>query len=479
MKNSWVLSIKNQHGTKYEHHYFCTCGNKHTISTQINEPYPPQYICQKCSNDMFINTIDFEDMAYENIFDILKWEVTKIETSSLWQIVYQYKIPQYIPSSNIIQFVNKKILSIELRKDWQHIVECKFNRQFQDQYYKNEDKKLIRLFQKEPRELLYKFVMQNKTKAIQWIDEKLLDLYSRGERLEILSFFLQYPHLKELEFFYWEFPLELIDVTKRDPTQIDMLNYITNNQKAKIIKKTLYIQYQHSIKTLKSYNPMFDYIVSRVIDNIDLLVQLYKIEPKYKSYIFDIFSESDTIISFINFLKRYYTQKQIVKFFINLTFNNNYKYWQDTINMVSRKSIFNELDKYFVKIKLSPKKLHDEIIRVSHISSYCLSNNEKFNYTQDELKKAIKYESLEFRLPKTVYQLDLWSQLLHNCMFGYSNMIHRKQTIIYGVFKNDTLLYAVEIKNNKIIQAKAIFNKDIPANDMQIIKKWEKTTIQT
>ena len=62
MKNSWVLPIKNQNGTKYDHHYFCKCGNKHKISTQINDPYSPQYICQKCNNDMFINTMSDKEV---------------------------------------------------------------------------------------------------------------------------------------------------------------------------------------------------------------------------------------------------------------------------------------------------------------------------------------------------------------------------------------------------------------------------------
>ena len=458
MQNSWVLPVENKSGTKYNHHFFCKCGHSHTITTQINELYPPKYICEQCGNNVFINTIDFKDMAYDNIFDIFKWEINQIETISSWQIVYSYKIPQFIQSTNTIKFTDKRLLSIKLEKDGTGIIECKIDKQFQNQYYKNEDKKLTKLFQKEPRELLYKFVMNNKTNAIQWIYANLLASYSRGKRLEILSFFLKLAYLKEFEFFKWELSTFIADDTKLYPTQIEMLNYISNKAKSKIVKKTIYEQYERSLKETDTYNPMFDYIFSRTIDNIDLLVQLYKIEPQYKNKLFlSIWFDIKETILFIRFLKQHYTQKKIVTFFID-SIQLNTNYWGDTIGMLSRQNSFYILDKYFAKVKLTPKNIHDEVVRVSHLASYSLANSEEFEYSKEELDLCKYYENLEFRLPKTVYQLDFWSKLLHNCMFGYSNMIHNKQTIIYGVFKNDTLVYAVEIKNNKIVQEKAMWN---------------------
>jgi hypothetical protein len=55
-------------------------------------------------------------------------------------------------------------------------------------------------------------------------------------------------------------------------------------------------------------------------------------------------------------------------------------------------------------------------------------------------------------------------------MFGYSRSIHNQISIIYGVFKEDGLVYAVEISNLKIIQAKAMFNRNIPEEDREIIQ---------
>ena len=78
MKNSWVLPVENQSGTKYNHHFFCKCGHSHIITTQINELYPPKSICNQCGNNIFINTIEFEDMAYDIIPQIVKTTFYKI-----------------------------------------------------------------------------------------------------------------------------------------------------------------------------------------------------------------------------------------------------------------------------------------------------------------------------------------------------------------------------------------------------------------
>jgi hypothetical protein len=57
-------------------------------------------------------------------------------------------------------------------------------------------------------------------------------------------------------------------------------------------------------------------------------------------------------------------------------------------------------------------------------------------------------------------------------MFGYSKKVHQGKSLIYGVFKDNELLYAIELKNSRIIQAKAVSNSKIPANDMPVIKEW-------
>jgi hypothetical protein len=46
--------------------------------------------------------------------------------------------------------------------------------------------------------------------------------------------------------------------------------------------------------------------------------------------------------------------------------------------------------------------------------------------------------------------------------------------VIYGVFKDNQLLYAVKIEDNEIIQARTISNKFVPTRDMRIIDAWHR-----
>ena len=78
----------------------------------------------------------------------------------------------------------------------------------------------------------------------------------------------------------------------------------------------------------------------------------------------------------------------------------------------------------------------------------------------------------EYRLPLSRATLYEWSQYLHNCMYGYCNAIHKSDTIIYGVFRDNVLLYAIEIRNHKIVQALGKYNGHIENEDRGLIDRW-------
>jgi len=259
-----------------------------------------------------------------------------------------------------------------------------------------------------------------------------------------------------------------------------MLNFVVDNRKEKSIKKALYLGYENSINYI-GYYPYSDYIFSRSIKNIDLLIKLYGIYPAIKQHIFT--DETFVVaIEFIQFLKRYYTEKQIVKLFVEdmqdiKAYKNRLNNWRDTLRMLQTRNAFNSLEEHFSKVKLTTKKLHDEIVRVFHIVSYELDAKESFEYDEIYLSACSTYKELEFRLPSTVKELSLWAKMLHNCMFGYSRSIHEQRSIIYGVFRAEELLYAVELNGFRIVQAKAVSNNTIPAEDMSIINGWKNNSL--
>ena len=187
-------------------------------------------------------------------------------------------------------------------------------------------------------------------------------------------------------------------------------------------------------------------------------------------------------IEFVLFLKRYYTEKQIVKLFIEdmqdvKEYKNRLNNWRDTLRMLQTKNAFNSLDEHFLKVQLTTKRLHDEIVRVFHIVSYELDSKESFEYEEVYLSACGTYKDLEFKLPSTVKELSLWAKMLHNCMLGYSRRIHEQRSIIYGVFRATELLYAVELNGFRVVQAKAMSNRNISDDDMRIIRDWKQNVL--
>jgi hypothetical protein len=179
-------------------------------------------------------------------------------------------------------------------------------------------------------------------------------------------------------------------------------------------------------------------------------------------------------MALIRFLKKYYTEKQISRFFItNLAGNKQKKlYWDDILRMLQRDNAFLELEQHFFKNKLTIEALHDEIVRIFRITDFSHLKNAVFTYEEHLLSMQGLHDNLIFKLPFSIEELSLWSKFLRNCMFSYAEKIQYGHSIIYGVFKEEKLLYALELNEGKIVQAKAVANQRIPQVDMEKIKLW-------
>ena len=200
------------------------------------------------------------------------------------------------------------------------------------------------------------------------------------------------------------------------------------------------------------------------------------IYPAVKQHIFtdETFTEA---IEFIEFLKLHYSEKQIVKLFLVEMQDDKTKRqalinWRDTLRLIQSPDSFEYLGQFFQKVKLNTKSLHDEVTRVSHLAAFDRGDHSTLSYKSYQNLVEVMIEDLEFRLPKDTVALSEWAKELHNCMFGYVNTIKTGRSIIYGVFRENELLYAVEVKEMRIAQALGKFNRKIEEVDMNIIKKW-------
>jgi len=480
--NSWVLSIENKTNTKYNHHYFCSCLNEFKLKTEINEPYIPDILCPICGNNYFIDVNDFVSKNGTKIWKYFRWENKGYELENSWGISLGYQLPIYYDLIDKVKLENQELLYLELQKDGSKPIDIAYKSKLISRYSLFEDdivKPFKSLLIDEAKENLCKYILKNKSNSIEWITHDNLTKLSIQDKFKYISFFLKHTQLKEHEFFFWEME-EIIEATQQNTTQVEMLDFIANNRKERSVKKALYTAYDNSINTI-GYYAYSDYIFSRTINNTDLLIKLYGIYPAIKEHLFTGWTFS-VAIEFILFLKQHYTEKQIVKLFVeDMQDDKEYKTrlnsWRDTLQMIKTKDAFSALNNHFSKVKLTVKKLHDEIVRVFHLVSYELDAKESFEYEGVYLSACTSYENLDFRLPKTVKELSFWSKILHNCMFGYSRKIHEKKSIIYGVFRKEELLYAVEVNDFKIVQAKAVSNNSIPIEDMKIINSWKNNSL--
>ena len=306
------------------------------------------------------------------------------------------------------------------------------------------------------------------------MDIKYIDNLSLENKLNFFNFFIQNSHLKEMEFFFfWKMSPNMLSISKNYPTQKTMLDYIANHRKQKSVKKALYQSYLKAVND-KKYYPFCDFMFCRCFEDINFLVKLLSIINSTKN---KLVSEEmmGITISFIYFLKEHYSEKQISNLFLkDIYFYHPYvKLWQDTILMVENKENLAYIKQHFQKVKLTVRNLHDELVDIFNQKKYEEEEKVVFKYEKNQLQAEKVVDKLEFKLPKNAANLHKWAKTLHNCVFSYAKDIESKKTIIYGLFKDDKLIYAIELKNMQIVQALGVYNSQIEdGRDIETIKKW-------
>ena len=475
MKNSWIFSQPKKE--KYIHNYFCACTHEFRIKTNVDEMEAPDVLCPKCGNNYFIDAKEWESGASTKIWKQFFWERDENVDKGTWSVELYFKIPRYAEKVSSIIFEKEQLLVATLSQKLGRRVEFQHGYPVIAKYSLYIDEKVQevkKLLIQDAKEYLFRNLIDNRPFEIEWIKESDLNELSIDEKFNCLNYFLTHKHLKEMSMFHWKMPI-LQRNTIEYPSQEKMLDYIVDHKKEKSVRKALYRTYMDALE-VTGYYPYSDYVFSRVIEDQNFLVELLSIYPAVKQHIFtdETFTNA---IEFIEFLKTHYTEKQISRLFIREMQNEKTKRsaalnWRDTLRLIQAPDSFEYLEQFFQKVKLNTKSLHDEVIRVSHLAAFDRGDHSTLVYKPHQKSVEVMIEDLAFRLPKDTVELSKWAQELHNCMFGYANTIKSGRSIIYGVFRENKLLYAVELRAMKIAQALGKFNKKIDEIDMNVIKKW-------
>jgi len=151
-------------------------------------------------------------------------------------------------------------------------------------------------------------------------------------------------------------------------------------------------------------------------------------------------------------------------------FTKAYKVFQDILNQY--KIIKYDLKKEYKKAKCTPRGIHDEFVRILNKNKYKHLQNKTLTYEQKQYDALIKIEEYEVKLPNNGAELYEWADTLHNCMASYLDMIKGGKTIIYGFFKDNKIEFAVEIKNDTIIQAYRSYSRDLVLEQSVLLNDW-------
>ena len=216
----------------------------------------------------------------------------------------------------------------------------------------------------------------------------------------------------------------------------------------------------------RSFHPGCINVLCNTISDPNILVK-FLLLPSLR-YLDHQWIELET---FIIFLKPYYSEKQIAKFFeIDVKKDRAFHMLRDTFDMLMYDSEM--ISEYFQKVRCTIPALHNEF-------SHCQTQNKLeqideylFVYTEEELERCIYLHGYKVQLPKSNIELFDWGETLHNCLLNYTNTVKRRLSVIYGFYSDDELIFAVEIKNNCIVQSSSKYNAERDTEEKFLLHDW-------
>lgn len=452
-KISWKLTLPiNEQRDKLCDVYICSCGDISFFTNNLKKNI--QYQCQKCQNTNYANANDAWDnptnFIYHNLDKEFLYEYDiEYDKNKTLSIFYVITVPKNITFSQKQVIYEKKILHrLQLTHDAK--LEKESSCFVEDEIEMFIEKKLIQYA----------------------IEHNCFNLPSSKAEvtLEMLLFLLKNSHLKNYDFFYWK-NVEILQKNILDINEALLL--IAHFPKEKSVKKALYKNYLFQINEYGVFHWVFINVICSFIKDVNILVQFLELEIDYSKHEYMSYY---SIHEFVLFLKEYYSEQQLLRFFSSDSFKNNDILFADAIEEFNDNNYL--IKENFQKVTCNVKNIHDEFIRCTKIARYNEIYNQELHYPEKILQKCTIYDDYVIKLPKDGKELFTWAEILHNCMASYFENIKNKNSIIYGFFQNDILKFAVEISNNEIIQASGKYNIGLKKDEMEVVEIWLEDTIQ-
>jgi len=427
--------------------FVCSCG--HTEFAIKDKKQDISYSCTACGNEHFYDA----NWAWENYHRFvsnndlaLSFEYNMIHQKDGVGVSYVVPVPRTIHlMNNSVQFEHKEIYTIFINKSGE--VAKEYETTINPDIFKIMEEKLVQ-----------------HVETSQFFDIA----YDKSKKLTLskILFFLKHTYLKSPDYYYWKEIDDLLPYVSKSYDIHQGLTKISNHRKERSVKKAVYTKYLRQLKMDHSFHPGCVSVLCRTISDPNILVK-FLLLPSLR-YINDQWIELET---FILFLKQYYSEKQIAKLFeIDVKEDRAFHMLRDTFDMLmyDREMIY----EYFQKVRCAVTALHNEFSRCQTQNQLEQIDECLFVYTEKELERCIYVNGYKVRLPKSNIELFDWGDTLHNCLMNYATAMTKKLSMIYGFYSENELIFAVEIKNNKIVQSSSKYNAELDVEEKFILYEW-------
>jgi len=466
-RNSWYLKIPlvgcrslflEDYGYQL-HAYACKCGEERVFISDKSISQM-RYICSNCKNSGFLDVARLDSYG-DFLVNIDISAAYTIEKNDAVAKIF-ISVPKSVDLARGDSIVYEKKKIFEIKKSLSYI----------DKTTYSGTKKVSRDVLKTVENELVDYIGEYYLKET-LCDYSTLRMQQRSfsEFREVISWFMKYPKLKYSEFFLWVMDDDLYHNGGVEKTPIHFLDYLRNHKTQKSIKKALFKRYQHELSTGKFY-PITPYIICRVFTDPNHIVRMLD----HYHFAFTRYSDYQSLslwaashMKLIDFLKESYSEKQIVQMFENT--NGDPSYWEDSVQMFNNRFDVEQISENFEHPRANVREIHDELIRCRYLVEKCYKTV-AFKYDKVQLKPCGAWQNFQIVLPQTSDDLYLWAKQLHNCLYGYIDLIYDHKTTIYGVKESNVLMYAIEIRNGSLVQMKGGYNAEPNRDVKKSLNEW-------
>lgn len=463
--------------------YICSCGNKEFIIKQ-KEDRLELFKCPICDNTNFQDANKYQNnfLWYENISNLFPLGVlTSIEPSfTVNEKSNEFDAKFYIDIPNSVDLANSKIkhtkkLIFSFSINAENIIYEKTFVNFDLESYLHEDEneydsdvKDDELINRSPILITYKRKILKHIKLI----KKYLSIRTiqKSSTVEESVFFIRNSNLLDNEFYKWQ---NISYLPKNKTYSIDDgLDFVVNKRTESSLIKAVFKDYKKQIREDDTYSFLYPYVVATHIDDVNIAQRMLDLNfKKHLEYI-----QLTDIYFFMEFLIGRFTYKQIENIFLGFSKEPDELFWLiHSVNLVN--ALRNNIH-HFPKVKANYKILHNELSKFYGMVSNKVLSNTIYSYDQKFIDACINSEFYTIKLPQTGSEIYDWSCKLTNCLSSYNREIKKKETVIYGFFNKDVIEFAVEIRNNKIIEARGKYNRNLTDKEMNFVNEWFKSHFQ-